>query len=849
MKWESLNKNWFFRRGLVRYFPGTGEENYGKKVDLPHDYMIESDVRKDAPAADAMGYYTEGPATYTKKIYVPEEWKGQQILLYFDGVMMNASVYVNGDFIQTHSYGYTPFAVNITDHLYYGEENRISVLVNPSMQPNSRWYTGAGIYRNVKIAHGNPIHIVPDGIFAWTKRIISASENTGSLTDGGQKEELHADEAQIMIEVTVKNSLPRDHQVRVSAILSADFQRTDIRRETTVLVKAGSTAVARIPMTVNKPFLWDAEHTCLYKIKTILEDMGTFGLCLDSSAAFSGIMDEAVTTFGIRTVSADPVRGLQVNGKTVKLKGGCIHHDHGVLGAVSLYDSEYRRLKLLKESGFNAVRLAHNPPSSVLLDACDQIGLYVIDEAFDAWLYAKQPGDYSRFFADHWKEDMEAFITRDRNHPSILLWSTGNEVEERGGMGNGYTLAAELAEFVRSLDSTRLVTNGLCSMWSGLDDRTADSQFQSMPQTSGEAVQNFDPNKHDTFWEERTEAFAGCLDVVGYNYLDGHYEYDGERYPERLILGTESYPNQMDKVWALTEKLPYVIGDCTWTAFDYIGEAGIGKSAFFEEGDPELEKGIFAVGPNTSPYPWRLANDADYTINGEILPQGIYRRIMWGSSETGLFTQHPEYFDQIEVVSLWGWNRVERNWNFAGYEGRQVRIFTYSAADEVKLFLNGKVVGTAPAGKANRFTACFEIPYSSGTLTAVSYMNGKEISRSELCTTGAPDHIVLRPECTELTADGSSLSYIHVEICDSDENIVPNAQIRLEAVLEHKECAALAGFGSSNPITEDNYSSGRCTSFRGKATAVIRSGYETGAVLFKVSADTLGTAECTIQIK
>ena len=741
MKREALNKDWFFKQGTTMLMQALGSGGFGKKINLPHDYMIESQVREDAPAGPAMGFYTGGAATYTKMLFVPREWEGEEIYLHFDGVMMNASVSVNGSFQTLHHYGYTPFSVNITDAVCFGEENRISVVVNPSMQPNSRWYTGAGIYREVWISHVHPIHIEPDGIFAYTKR----------LEDG---------EAHVMAEVTLCNHTKKDHQVKVNVSLGREAEET-VARDSVVLVKAGKTAVARVPMTVKNPLLWDVDSPNLYQVKATVTDMGVFGVALKAEDA-AGLCDEAETTFGIRTVSADASHGLRINGKTVKLKGGCIHHDNGLLGAVSVYDSEYRKLSLLKEAGFNAVRLAHNPPSKALLDICDEIGLYVFDEAFDAWGFSKQPGDYSQFFADHWKEDMAAFIIRDRNHPSVILWSTGNEVEERGGMGNGYAVAEELAAYVRSLDSTRLVTNGLCSMWSGLDDGAVREQMKKMMEQMMGSMQNVDLSKGDSQWEDRTEAFCNCLDVVGYNYLDEHYEYAGERYPERVILGTESYPNQIDKVWALVEKLPYVIGDFTWTAYDYIGEAGIGKSGFFAKDDPVLKMGALALSSHGSQYPWRLANDADFTIDGKMTPQGVYRSIVWGSGATGVFAQDPKYFDMEEIVSSWGWNQMSDNWNYPGYEGKPVKVYVYSKAPEVELFLNGTSLGKAAAGKENRFTAVFEVPYEAGELTAVSYENGAEVSRAQIASTKAAAAIRLTADKTGLTADGESLAYVEV---------------------------------------------------------------------------------------
>lgn len=861
MKWENLNRDWFFKRGTMMYMQALGSGGFGKKVHLPHDYMIEGDVKKDAPAGPAMGFFTDQAATYTKLLAIPAEWKGERVYVRFDGVMMNASVSVNGSLVKTHHYGYTPFVVDITKLLYYGEENRISVVVNPSMQPNSRWYSGAGIYRDVELAHAKPIHIENDGIFAYTKRIVSEAE------------------AQVMVEVTVKNTLSEDHQVKVRA----ELQREDaasVIRDGVVLVKAGGSAVARIPMTVSAPVLWDADHPELYTVKASVEDMGSFGVRLNEREE-DCVSDEAQTMFGIRTVTADAVHGLQVNGKTIKLKGGCIHHDNGLLGAVSLYDSEYRKLKRMKEAGYNAVRLAHNPPSRELLEVCDRIGLYVFDEAFDAWGFSKQPGDYSQFFEEHWKEDMAAFIIRDRNHPSILFWSTGNEVEERGGMANGYAIAGELADYVRSLDSTRLVTNGLCSMWSGLDDQGTKEQLKKMMEQMSGTLQNADLSKGESDWEDRTEAFCNCLDVVGYNYLDSHYEYAKERYPERVILGTESYPNQIDKVWDLVERLPYVIGDCTWTAYDYIGEAGIGKSAFFEKDDPRLKMGTMALSSHGSEYPWRLANDADFTINGELLPQGVYRKIVWGSDETGIFAQDPRYFGKEEIVSSWGWNQMSSTWNYEPHTGKPVKVYVYSRAKEVELFLNGTSLGKQPAGKANRFTAVFEVCYEPGTLTAVSLDDGVELSRASLVTTGAPAAIRLQPETNTICADGRSLSYVSVEIVDSNGLTVPDAQVQLRASLlgaeaesgekaaqkmnpvmaaasaamggklpeeDPKKVVFLAGFGSANPVTEDNYTSGNCVSYQGRAMAVIRAGYEARTVVLEVTSEELGSAQCDIAV-
>ncbi len=819
MRTINLDRDWKFRTGT--YWQCLHETDFGKRVNLPHDYMIESDVTEDAPAQAAMGYYTGVVGCYTKMLSVPKEWEGERVLLQFDGVMMNASVEINGCELALHHYGYTPFCVEIGSRLYYGEENRIMVRVNPSMQPNSRWYTGAGIYRQVLLTHTPKLYIVPDGIFIYTRRIhFDAAQNP--------------QEAFLGAEVTVGNDTADDRLVNVSVTLS-----DSVSRSAKILVKAGSRATARIPLTVLQPRLWDAENPNLYQVTAEIEELGTFGTHLIPPSE-TGMRDADSTLFGIRTITADALHGLRINGKGVKLKGGCIHHDNGLLGAVSLYDSEYRKLKILKDGGFNCVRLAHNPPSSVLLEACDRLGLYVFDEAFDAWGIAKQPGDYSQFFREHWKEDMEAFIRRDRNHPSVLFWSTGNEIPERGGLNDGYHLALEMTEYVRSLDSTRLVTNGLCTYWSGLDDK-------AVREDAGTDGQNTRKR-----WEENSEPFISMLDVVGYNYMDNLYETDGERYPERVILGTESFPMQIDRVWDKVEKLPYIIGDCTWTCYDYIGEAGIGKAVYLDAGK---EKDRSRLSSHISAFPWRLANDADYDINGGLLPQGIYRRIVWGSEQTGLFAYDPAVYGKEEWVSDWGWPAVSACWNWNGQEGKPVKVVVYSCAEEVQLRLNGRILGTKVAGKENRYMADFDIVYEPGILSAVSISKGKEVSSCRLCTSGAPAAVRLTADKTALPADGHSISCVSVEIVDEKGQAVPDARIALQAEIPETmqedtwEIGYLAGFGSTNPITTENYTSGQCTTYGGRAMAIIRSGYESGKITLKIRAEGLPAASLEIQVK
>lgn len=868
MRAVSLNQGWILREGLFNLLAAEGPKlmkKYGigedtpapgavmgknaQTVNVPHDYMIASDTAADAPAGAAMGYFTAGVANYTKYVDIPSCWEGERIYLHSDGIMMNASIDVNGSQICQHHYGYTPVWTDLTDVLHYGAENRITITVNPSMQPNSRWYSGAGLYRDIELVHVPDVHIAPDGISAWTKEIADIPCPDGSSMRT----------AFIHTETAVRNCTMKKHLVEVTVRLIPDDDpeaRPVLVRSTQIMVRAGETASARIPFALPDPRLWSDEKPDLYRLEAEAKDLGVFTTCLQPSDACRIPADQTSVLFGVRTISADAVRGLLINGRSVKLKGGCVHHDNGLLGAASLYDAEYRKVSRLKECGFNAIRTAHNPPSAVLLEVCDRLGVYVFDEVFDAWSVAKQPGDYNQFFASDWKADMRSLLLRDRTHPSVILWSTGNEIPERAGMADGYALAAELADYMRSLDPSRPVTNGICSFWCGLDDENQlrlfeESLLSREDGKNAQDVQNLAPDKDSIFWEERTIPFAAPLDIVGYNYLDQNYEKDHEMFPDRVILGTESYPKEIDRIWALVKKNAHVIGDFTWTCYDYIGEAGIGKSGFFDPEDPRLANPLALVASHNSPYPWRLANDADHDVNGGLMPQGVYRHIVWGSERTGLFVQAPEHFGKTELISGWGWDDITASWTWRGAEGQPVKVVVYSAAPEVELFLNGKSLGRQAAGEENRFTASFNVTYEPGVLEAVSITDGKEISRSRLSTAGTPAAIRLAAETMALhpgilRANGSDLQYVAVEVVDADGQVVPDAVLQTTAQAEG--AAVLAGYGSANPQTTENYTQGKAATFRGKAMAILRTGYTEGEVVLRVKAEGLPEAELKLTV-
>ena len=817
MRSVCIDEKWTFRRGMLDSI-GILDSDPGEEVNLPHDGMIGTPVSPDAPAQSDMGYYTGGLSNYTKYVMIPREWEGGCVGLQFDGAMMNAEIDINGCKAGIQHYGYAPFYVDLSDLCEYGAENRITVNVNTSMQPNSRWYTGSGLYRSVRLLHGPKVHIAPDGIFVLTREVTDAYAFLEAWID-------------------LRNDSAQNRLVEVRVILEEEPNGAPAAEgKQVVQVHAGDGETARMTLTVKNPRCWDADHPNLYRVRVETRDLGRYRTRFEPDETQA--TDEAETLFGIRTITADAIRGLRINGKSVKLKGGCLHHDNGLLGAVSLYESEARKVRKLKENGFNAIRTAHNPPSAALIEACDRLGMYVFDEAFDAWGMAKRGGDYHQYFAECWEKDLTAFVRRDRSHPCVILWSTGNEIPERGGLNDGYTLATRLAETIRRLDGTRPVSNGICSFWSGLDDHLARGREQTQNAEEGNGL----------LWEKGTEPFTNGLDIVGYNYMEDLYERDHELFPERVILGSENFPKEIGYRWPMVEALPYVIGDFTWTAWDYLGETGIGKAVYVDADDPIVAKGPWALMPTqSSPYPWRTANDADFDITGERLPQGAYRGVVWGSGETCLYAFHPDTFGKTEIMSPWGFPAVRADWNYAGYEGKPVELIVFSGAEEVELLVNGRSIGKKPVetGRPLPRTVRFETAYEPGKVEAIAFRGRKEVGRAALETAGEPVRIRLTPEKSTLRADGHDLMYLGVELVDSEGRTVPNAACPLTAIVSGP--AALAGFGTGNPVTDEDYTDGKTVSYRGKATAILRAGTEAGEVTVTVLSPGFPEERITIQ--
>ena len=833
MKKRNLDLDWQFMSGEKSSIPMMPCQT--RRVDLPHDFMIETEVSPDAAGKAESGYYRGSAGTYLKKLTLTEQDFCDTMLLHFEGCMGKTRVFINGNPVGSHVYGYTPFVFDIRKFLRTGD-NEIQVIVHTDDDPNGRWYSGAGLYRGVNLLTAPALHIAHDGLYVYTDHIANG-------------------DAFCMAEITVVNDLAKvtgdaEGFLKLTVEEKTTGKQVAVRYQK-ICVPAGETQTVPQAFMIENAKLWDMEHPNLYLVKVYLNLIGN-GMVHMSTDNREELMaqemygDSIETVFGVRTVTADAKNGLLLNGKQVKLKGGCIHHDNGILGAKSFYDAEYRKVKLHKENGYNALRLAHNPQSPQILDICDELGMIVYDEAFDVWNLPKNSFDFSNHFAEDGIREIETMIRRDRNHPSVLFWSIGNELTEQGNMAEGYKISELLAAVVRKMDTTRLVSGALCSFFKGLDREDNDRFWKTfrteMPANGGSLV-NLDNSYGKKIWMEYTAPFVKNWDVVGYNYLNYHYETSHELFPDRVILCTESKPGQFEEYWSDAMRLPYVIGDFLWTSMDYIGEAGIGKSLYCEKEEvPQMSRML-----NYAGYPWRLAQAGDFDLCGNVRAQGRYHQIIWGSDNTYIFTHDPKNNGRVALIGRYGWAEGGNHWSWSCEEKTPVSVEVYSRAEKVELFLNGESLGRKKAGQGHHFKAEYEVPFAAGTLTAVSLTDGAEVSRDEVRTAGKPAALRIRMEKEKIAADGASLAYGTVEIVDEDGNWVPTAEdIPAKAAVEGK--GSLAGFGTGRGQTEENYTGGIFTSFEGRWQIIVRSGTETGNIKITVQTERFGAAEAEIKV-
>ena len=778
----SFDTGWKFLRDSVAGAENPSFDDSGwRKLDLPHDWSIENFA--DSDNEDHIGPFTKtseggvstghvkgGTGWYRKHFTLDDSCRMKNVSVCFDGVYMLTTVWVNGKKAGDHFYGYTPFSYDISRLLIPGSDNVIAVEVkNPGK--NSRWYSGSGIYRHVWLTITNPFRVAENGLYITTNL-------------------LSKDIAQIQLSVKLKNSGPGNSEGKLVTLISDTDDRVIGKSEKSVEIEPDGALSVEQSLKITKPSLWSVDNPHLYRVTSQVVVKGK-------------IIDSYSVQFGVRTLDFSADRGFQLNGIPLELKGACMHHDNGLLGSAAFDRAEERRIEIMKANGYNAIRTSHNPPSKQFLDACDRLGMLVIDEAFDMWEHPKNPSDYSNYFKDNWKNDLQSMILRDRNHPSVIAWSIGNEIYERADT-SGQRIAEQLVRVVKSLDNSRPVSAAVCLFW----------------------------DHPGTDWSASAKAFAS-LDVAGYNYEWREYENDHKKYPERIMAGTESFPMEAFENWQQVEKNSWVIGDFVWTGMDYLGESGIGHVYYDKNASFSM------------PWPWYNAWCGDIDITGQKKAQSYFRDVVWGRSNLEMAVHEPLPAGKKEGISYWGWPAEYQSWTWPGEEGDTMQVSVYSRCQEVRLELNGKVIGQKQTTDKTKLTAKFTVPYSEGELKAIGITNGKEIATKVFKTAGKPSHLILSADRTRIKADRNDLAYVSVEVRDKDENLVPNTDITVKFTVSG--VGELLASGNAAPDDMKSFRKPECKTFNGKCLAIIRPYVKAGSI--KLNAEAAGLPNAMIEIQ
>ena len=819
MKQIPWHTGWTVAPGVLNPFEVLFQgEAKKKEVTLPQDAMIFEERDPHAPSAAQMGFYPAKSYTYEKRFFVPEEWKNCTTAVSFGGVMAKAIVSVNNDVVYTNRHGYSQFTVDLTPYLRYGEENTLQVAAL-NYELASRWYSGSGIYREVELLQGSLLHIKPEGVRLTTLEV-----------DGC---------AVVAADIRLKNGGLDAKTVKLRcALLDGDGKEAAFC-ENTVSSLAGEELSSHMRLYVDSPRLWSPDAPQLYTYRVQILENGEE-------------LDRAEGAFGIRTLQVDARRGLRINGKEVKMRGACIHHDNGIIGATTLEDAEEFRMKNLKAAGFNAIRSAHHPAGKALLNVCDRLGILVMDELSDMWEEPKNTADFSLDFPDNWPKAAERMVSKDYNHPCVVLYSLGNEIPEIAKR-NGRRLNRAIANTLRKLDPTRFLTggfNGFLAMADRPEEMLAEmaqaeqaAQAQAQAQSGGSealnaAMSKISQNRMDALsvskgLGEAMEESTCELDIAGYNYLTARHEHEHTLHPERVIVGSETYPPEIARLWGIVKRNPHVIGDFTWTGYDYLGEAGIGIYHYCPE---RKEQGWF---------PDRIAYCGDINLNGYRRPVSYLREIAYGlRKEPFLAVERVNRYGQEDNTNDWKYADTLDSWTWTGYEGRPAVVHVFSPSQEVELFVNGKSLGKKPAGEAVGYDVVYETVYEPGELTAVSYSDGKEDGRFALRTAAEPVKLEVKASKTELSADSLSCAFLTVDLLDSQN--VPNRWEQKEVIVSVEGPGVLAGFGSANPTSEGSYQATTCAVYDGRVMAAVRSTEEAGTITVRFTCPGCEPAEIAL---
>lgn len=781
---QPFDLGWLFFKGAGDGLESPAlDDRQWRSIDLPHDWSIEDipgnptgPFSSSSIGGTATGYAQGGEGWYRRHFRSDGLPADARVEVLFEGVYGESEIWLNGQRLAGNVHGYVPFAADLTPHLSRGGDNVLAVRVR-NLGRNSRWYSGSGLYRQVKL------DVVPAGsrlarwgVGAWTRRIAANS-------------------AEIEISTQLLDADPA---------LELVTRFRDAKGAVVAETKSAAANEVRQQIVVREPLLWSPDSPSLYSLETELRRGRV-------------IVDRMVQQFGIRIASYDPQRGLSINGKTVRLRGGCIHHDNGLLGACAFADADERRIRLLKARGYNAIRSSHNPASRSLREACDRLGMLMIDEAFDAWHIQKLPEDFSHRFKDHWEEAIAAMVRSARNSPSIIMWSIGNEIPYRA-TDEGVEWEWKLANAVKRIDPTRPVTAGLNGALGG-------------PMVAGAATAR--PGSAGRI----DNASTIFLDVPGYNYRLIDIEGEQANHPERVVYASETFPRDVFDYRALSERAPYFLGEFVWTAMDYLGEAGVGASAQLDRG------GLPYYFPE---FPWVGAWCGDIDLIGDQKAQSYARDVAWDLSPLEIAVQRPVPDGKFEFIAPWGWSDESPSWSWTGAEGKSLKVRIYTAGDRVELLLNGTKIGSKPVAHADKMQAEFQVPYAAGRLEATAYRNGKIIARKQLDTVSPAAKLRLTAEQPRASGDRQALHYVGVEILDAQGRRIPDAANRVNLKIDGP--ADLLGFGSANPLAVGPLQSPEAESFRGRGLAILRSRGVKGAVRIEARAEGLQGASAVLRL-
>jgi beta-galactosidase len=729
------------------------------------------------PEAGASGWGTGwvvgGVGWYRKAFLAPDLAKGERVELLFDGAFSETQVWINGALAGSNVYGYGSFAIDLTPHLAPSKPNIVAVRVANEGE-TARWYSGSGINQHVWLTVTGPVRVAPFGVAVVTPRIS-------------------AEAADVEIQFDLESYLAAPASVEVVArVRDASGRAAGEGRARMDMAPAGK-GNWRLSLDLARPKLWNPESPHLYTVEL-------------SVLADGRVTDRVSTRFGVRSISVTPERGLLINDRPVKLKGACIHADHGILGAVAIDAAEIRKVELLKRHGYNAIRLAHNMYPPKLLETCDALGMVVIDEVFDVWEKSKYfADDFSQHFKQNWRACVEHMVRRDRNHPSVVFWSIGNEIVE-ANTPRGYEIAADLRKAILALDQSRPITAALTGQ-------------------SG----------------KKGKAARQSLDVVGYNYEHIAYEPDHAAEPNLVFMSTEQNAQNIHDSWRVAQAHPWVLGDFVWTGIDYLGEVGAGSSLLRKTND----KPIFPM--FLWDYPAFQSGCGELDILGQRKPQGLYRDVLWSRSPLELLVQRPTPEGFIEKLTPWGWPDELESWTWSQAKGRAMTVRAYTAGDEVRLKLNGREVGRKSVASTDKLTAAFEVPYEPGDLVAIALRDGREIGRKRLTTVGEPARLRLRAERLRLRASPNELAYVFAEVCDAKGRKSPDAAVDLTFSLEGE--GRLRATGSANPRGLKSFTDPRARTFHGEALAIIQPRNRPGRATVRVSAPGLTGDALTLRLE